>query len=82
MSVLSLFRGMSPTSASSAGSCILLVWVLFFPFKLPWNGDGNTSVRALCAHQAFREQAPAGPARPPAVAQMSSADSELQAAAP
>lgn len=41
LSVLSLFLGASSTSASSIGSCVLFVWFLFFPFKLPWNGDGG-----------------------------------------
>lgn len=41
LSVLSLFLGASSTSTSSVGSCVLFVWFLFFPFKLPWNGDGG-----------------------------------------
>lgn len=46
LSVRSLFLGASSTSASPVGSCVLFVWVLFFPFKLPWNGSGETYMRS------------------------------------
>lgn len=45
LSVRSLFLGASSTSASPVGSCVLFVWVLFFPFKLPWNGRGEPYMR-------------------------------------
>lgn len=46
LSVRSLFLGASSPSASPVGSCVLFVWVLFFPFKLPWNGRGETYMRS------------------------------------
>lgn len=51
LSVRSRFRGASPASASPAESRVLLVWVLFFPFRLPWNADGKTYPRTLHAPQ-------------------------------
>ena len=37
----SLFLGASSTSASPRRPCVLFVWLLFFPFKLPWGEDGK-----------------------------------------
>lgn len=51
LSVRSRFRGASPASASPAESRVLLEWVLFFPFRLPWNADGKTYPRTLHAPQ-------------------------------
>ena len=45
LSVLSLFLGASSTSASPLRPGVLFVWLLFFPFKLPWDEDGEADVK-------------------------------------
>lgn len=62
LSVRSRFRGASPASASPAESRVLLVWVLFFPFRLPWNADGKTYPRTLHAPQPSLSQPHGAPA--------------------